>query len=408
MKKSIKRGLVRLFLWGVVAVLFVLLLFVMHPFHFLGNRSGVDLTSKGYFVQETSDKGFVAVGFTAAQGSGKEDIWLIRTDSKGNRLWSRTFGGAQLDWGRCVRQTSDNGFVLVGDSTSFSDPPAFDIFVIKTDAEGNKVWEKTIGGPDSDWAGCILQSVDQGYVILGSTESYGAGSFDMWLIKIGPEGDKEWDRTFGGQGWDEGRSVCSTRDGGYIVAGVGESGKIMLLFKTDSKGNEEWKRVFENVSEDIGNVQQTTDEGYIVVANSWQKNRDVWLIKVGPEGKKEWERTYGGQWDEDGRSVWQTVDGGYVITGSTKSFGASGSDAARQKAVLLIKTDNHGDVEWKRAFHKGKWAVGNSVAETRDNGYIITGHIEGPDGIAVLLLKVDGSGKELWTKTFGGKANKKK
>jgi hypothetical protein len=344
----------------------------------------------GNSVQQTRDGGFIVVGTTLSFGAGEADVWLIKTDADGNKLWEKTFGGSDWDVGNSVQQTSDGGFILVGTTLSFGAGEA-DVWLIKTDADGNKLWEKTFGGSDRDVGNSVQQTSDGGFILVGETASFGAGEDDVWLIKTDADGNKLWEKTFGGSGWDDGWSVQQTSDGGFIIVGAtasfGAGGFDVWLIKTDADGNKLWEKTFGGDNLDVGlSVQQTSDGGFIIVGETWSFGAgwaDVWLIKTDADGNKLWEKTFGGSgWDE-GSSVQQTSDGGFIIVGDTESFGAGEAD------VWLIKTDADGNKLWEKTFGGSSYDYGYSVQQTSDGGFIIVGETWsfGAGDYDVLLIK---------------------
>jgi len=346
----------------------------------------------GYSVQQTSDGGYVIAGRTDSFGAGGADVWLIKTDADGDTLWTRTYGGTGSEYGHYVQQTSDGGYIIAGFISSIYE----DVYLIKTDSDGKQLWKRAYGGSSADYGYSVQQTSDGGYIIAGWTDSWGGSDRDVYLIKTDSDGKHLWKRTYGGTTSDYGYSVQQTSDGGYIIAGwtdsFGGSDSDVYLIKTDASGNTLWTRTYGGTSSDYGySVQHTSDGGYIIAGDTDSfggSDRDVYLIKTDASGDTLWTRTYGGtRWD-GGNSVQQTSDGGYIIAGYTESFGSGG------RYVYLIKTDAGGDTLWTRNYGWWSSGYGESVKQTSDGGYVIAGWtVSGRMSIRdVYLVKTDASG----------------
>jgi hypothetical protein len=349
---------------------------------------------EGNSVRQTSDGGYIVVGSTESYGAGRSDVWLVKTDAFGNKVWDKTFGGPLEEEGYSVRQTSDGGYVITGYTASYG-AGWRDIWLVKTDAYGNESWDRTFGDTLSNVGRSVEQTSDGGYIIAGATSSGHAGSDNVPLVKTDSMGIRMWDTTFGGVKYAAGYSVGQTADGGYVVTGVtwphaNGAGDIWLA-KTDASGNEVWTRTFGGARYDYGySVQQTSDGGYIVAGATDSYGAgydDLWLVKTDASGSRVWDKVLGGMNPDVGNSVQQTSDGGYIVVGYTWSQGAN-YDA------WLVKTDVSGNEVWSRTYGGSDPDYGNSVQQTSDGGYIIAGSIYslrtgGPD---VWLIKTDAEG----------------
>jgi hypothetical protein len=211
-------------------------------------------------VQQTSDGGYIVVGYTYSFGAGySNDIFFIKTDANGNIISAKTYGGTGWDEASSVRQTSDGGYIVAGLTNSFG-AGSDDIFLIKTDAYGNIIWAKTYGGTDNDVASSVQQTSDGGYIVAGRTNSFGAGSDDIFLIKTDAYGNIIWAKTYGRTYWDNASSVQQTSDGGYIVAGRTYSfgaGYDIFLIKTDANGDIGSCSIFQNANPTVNTVSPT-------------------------------------------------------------------------------------------------------------------------------------------------------
>jgi hypothetical protein len=335
-------------------------------------------------VQQTTDGGYIITGWTPGSGNGASNVYLIKTDGSGIAQWSKTFGDGG-ERGYSVQHTTDGGYIIVGRDGN-------EVYLIKTDANGIEQWSKKFSGIMGK---SVQQTTDGGYIITGLSNV--GGSDIVILIKTDANGIEQWSKTFGGTSWgDEGRSVQQTTDGGYIITGTttsfGNGGIDVYLIKTDGNGDSLWTKTFGGTDDDEGySVQQTSDGGYIITGNTegfGLGSEYVYLIKTDGSGIEQWSKTFGGTGNEGGRSVQQTTDGGYIITGFATSFGNGGMD------VYLIKTDGSGIEQWSKTFGGTGNDWGHSVQQTTDGGYIITGATTsfGNGNSDVYLIKTNSQG----------------
>ncbi len=298
----------------------------------------------GFSVQQTYDSGYVIAGHTNSLGAGGNDVYLIKTDAGGDVQWSKTYGGAADDGGCSVQQTADSGYIIAGYTMSFGAGEG-DIYLVKTDANGDTQWTRTFGGSHADEGCAVEQSTDGGYIIAAGTTSFGSGNWDAYVIKADANGDTLWTRTFGGPYKDEGYSVQQTSDGGFITTGATELdvGHVpdVYLVKTNADGDSLWTRAVESPDGAYGwSVRQTADSGYVIAGTAYIPGRgdDLYLVRTNVAGDTLWTRTFGGDSSDYGWSVDRTGDGGLIVVGITKSFGAGDGD------VYLIKADSLGNV----------------------------------------------------------------
>ena len=314
-------------------------------------------------VQQTSDGGYILAGTNCGDGGtgGNCDAWLIKTDADGNEIWDKNFGGPEQsekqdtpDAAFSVQQTSDGGYIIVGNTWTINGND--DAWIFKTDSNGNQLWSKAVEGPGDESASSFLQTNDGGYIIVGTT--YHAKNSDLWLAKTDSNGNKLWDKTFGGSG----------REGEYNI--------------------NNWPIV--------PTIQQTNDGGYII--SSYTESFDTkhgwngaWLVKTDAEGNELWNKT--SLDSQVGCSVQQTSDGGYIIVGINHT--KQGHD----DCACLVKTDSLGNKEWLKTFDDSDAAF--LVRQTSDGGYILVGH-NTSYATPVWMAKTDASGNQEWDKIFGG------
>jgi hypothetical protein len=350
----------------------------------------------GKSLIQTSDGGYAIAGFTISFGAGSGDVYVVKLDANGNLQWTKTIGGPASEEGNSLIQTSDGGYAITGYTKSFG-TGELDVYLVKLDANGNLQWTKTIGGKKEDVGTSLIQTSDGGYAIAGFTISFGAGEWDVYVVKLDAKGNLQWTKTIGGPASEEGYSLIQTSDGGYAIAGYtksfGAGGWDVYVIKLDAKGNLQWTKTIGGPGEEIGNsLIQTSDGGYAIVGTTGSfgaGEADVYVVKLDANGNLQWTKTIGGPESEIGNSLIQTSDGGYAITGYTKSFGTGELD------VYLVKLDANGNLQWTKTIGaKNKNYSKSSLIQTSDGGYAIAGYTEsfGAGEWDVYVVKLDRNG----------------
>ncbi|MBC8204436.1 MAG: hypothetical protein H8E87_02860 [FCB group bacterium] len=319
-------------------------------------------------------------------------------------LWTKTFGDAGNDVAYCGRQTADDGFIIVG-SKNFNDWNTGDLYLIKTDFNGNLQWQKTYGSNDGSLGYCVEQTTDGGYIAVGATQHCAY----IWLLKFDANGDTVWTKIYGGSGnSDCGYSVQQTEDEGYIIAGVygyvgssSANGEYYLI-KTDNAGNLQWEKFYGGSAADVAYcAKQLDDGGYIVSGYTYSFGagaEDVWLIRTDADGDSLWSQLYGdGGYQEGWWCLEKCVDGGFAVTGPWGGY--------YSEDFYLLKTDENGAEEWIKTYSSTNAVdYARCVQHTADMGYILAGESEsGPYGDwSGWVVRTDWQGDSLWCKTVDG------
>jgi PGF-CTERM protein len=317
-------------------------------------------------VLETSDGGYLIAGSIGDCDNRNctDDVWLTKMNAQGQEQWNLTLGGADNEEMVFVQQTADGGYILIGNTDSHG-AGSSDIWFEKVDSNGNMQWNNTFGGIGRDMVR-IVRQVPGGYIIAGNTESYGAGDSDFWLVKTDTNGEEQWNNTYGGYYGDGVYSLQQTHDHGYIIAGMtnsfGASHNDFLLVKTDSNGTEQWYRTFGGVSHELFPIVRLSPDGGYILGGITLSFDDYWLIKTDEDGNVQWDRTFEGSGLD---SFQQTPDGGYIIKGDFY-------DPYKTWLVkkTLIKTDSNGNEQWDIRIEGDEL---DSVLQTENGGYILAG-----------------------------------
>jgi len=326
-----------------------------------------------FSVVQTPDGGYAIAGYTNSFGPDSPDFWLVKTDEYGDPEWSKIYGGPSGEKAYCVVQTADGGYAIAGRTRSFGSGKC-DIWLVKTDEFGNHLWNQTYGGPEDDIAREIIETSDGGYAMAGETSSFGHGSRDFWLVKTDSEGNMQWNQPYGGTDEDEAYSVVQTEEGGYAVVGrtLSFGPQDFWLVKTDADGNMQWNRAYGGGGPQIAfSVVQTPDGGYAIGGENGPNNdrRDVWLVKTDASGDMQWNKTYGVGTIDISKSMIQTADGGYALAGWSET--PAGSDYAD---FYVIKTDVDGNMQWNNTYGGAERDEAYSLIPTSDGGYAVVGY----------------------------------
>jgi len=354
-------------------------------------------------------------------------ITAIGTNAIQAAQWAKTYGGSNEEESYSVQQTSDGGFIMAGYTNSFG-AGGTDAWVVKLDSDGTISWEKTYGGSDYDWASSIQQTIDGGYIVVGYTETFGAGGADAWVMKLNSTGGVVWEKTYGDIASDEAISVQQTIDGGYIVAGrihadlicsdystpctkdehcpAGETcldNSDIWVLKLNSDGTISWQNRYGGNDYDSAScIQQTLDEGYIVAGDTWSSisgmtnDSDIVVMKLDSSGNVSWQKSYGDIDNDSVGCIRQTTDGGYILAGDSRSFGGISN-------IWVLKLNSNGTISWQKTYG-GMWSFGSSVQETTAEGYIVAGDTFsfGAGWFDSWVLKLNSDGTISWQKTYGG------
>lgn len=348
--------------------------------------------------------------------------------------WTHHFGGTARDCGRSIRQTPDGGYIVVGLSESSDGDISQnngkeDTWIIKLDAAGNLLWEKSFGGPELDGAGSVELTTDGGYVIAGHKTV--VASQDFWIIKLDGTGDVMWERTYGGSGTDRATSIQPTDDGGYIVAGRSTSsdgdvssnkgGNDYWVVKLDTNGGLQWERAYGGTAWDqVYQVQQAHDGGYILTGFSASENGDVasgnfggtgcWVVKLDETGDLQWERNFGGSGTDSGEFIQLTNDGGYIAVAYSNSNDFDISNHKGLGDFWVIKLDAAGGLQWEKSLGGTGDEGPSEIQQTVDGGYIVSGYSTSTDldltnnlgKSDFWLVKLDTQGNLEWERNLGG------
>jgi WD40 repeat protein len=350
----------------------------------------------------TPDGGYLLVGATnySHQNTSREDIHLMKTDASGVMIWERSYGGEDFDRGYDIIPTANGSFVILGETRSFG-AGARDLYLIQVDSEGNKIWARTFGGPDMEEAGAIQQTADGGYILTGRTASYGAGGGDVFLIRTDELGHPLWSQTYGGEHSDNGCAMQETPEGDFLILAEILHGETeytqqnpdIYLLKVDSAGNEIWSQTWAEEDAHGGYVLLPLDNGDYLITGLYAATPSP--AAIDPLFL---------QIDGEGNIIWNRTIGDEhatdygidVIQTSDGGFVLTGMSSRRgQGSIPLIKTNRQGEVVWRQDLIEGRGnKAGMKVLQAPDGGFVLVGGTdEGGRGFRTVLIKTNEAGK---------------
>jgi len=371
----------------------------------------------GYLLGGTSlsDKG----GDKSEQSKGENDYWIVNTDKNGTKIWDKVYGGNGYEDIYSILSTVDSGYLLCGGSRSSKsgdktdyDRGGSDFWIVKIDANGNKLWDKTFGGRSDDVLNAAQATIDGGYILCGrsSGRKYAEksedskGGEDFWILKIDAQGNKLWDKTFGSDNYDWFGDMFPTRDGGFLLGGTSTGNRSAdksedskgehdyWIFKIDAQGNKLWDKTFGGSGSDrLTDLINTPDGGFLLGGYSLSNksgdksenncdtltatNSDFWIVKTDSAGNKLWDRTFGGNKRDELNVMLPTVDGGFLLGGSSSSS-ASCVITEISKGLTdfwIVKIDSNGNKLWDKSLGGSSYEEIYSIIPITDGDYILAG-----------------------------------
>ena len=392
-------------------------------------------------VQQTSDGGYVLAGYTTSPHDGDvgpthggHDYWVVKLDSAGRLAWNTSLGGDTTDVAFAVEQTTDGGYVVAGMTSSNQtgdvglNHGGMDAWVVRLDAAGKKVWNRTIGGNGQETALSAQQTADGGYILAGESSSNQSGdvgsthgSGDCWVVKLDGVGQIAWNATLGGSAYDSFSAVQQTSDGGYIVAGKtwsndGDVGPNhgdcdAWVVKLDGTGRIAWNATLGGAGHDEAyDVQPAGDGGYIVAGSTdsdqsgdigpTRGNADYWVVKLDGAGRVAWNTTLGGTGRDEAYAVQPAGDGGYVVAGETGSD--QSGDVGFNHGLSdcwVVKLDGAGRQAWNLTLGGSEDDIAFAVQPTGDGGYVLAGSTDSSESGDVGLTR---GGTDYWVVKLAG------
>lgn len=350
-------------------------------------------------IIEAYGGGYLAMGINEAVGDSMSDVCLMQLSEEGTLIANYIYGGHYYEDAHCIIKTSDGNYVIAGRSMSYSHTDS-DVMVMKLSADLSVMWTKIFVGASTDRALSIKELNDGGFIVAGATGSFGAGSTDIYILRLTSSGDPVWARTFGGSGYDLAHSLVLTEDG-FIAAGwVSSSSNTqdIAVLKISNEGDIIWQKSYGGIRNELGFSMESSGEKYVITGYTDSHGSgasDALLLNINSNGSVNWCRVYGGGLREEGRSLKRTFDGGYVISGFTFSSGAGDGDA------MFLKLNSQGSLQSASTYGEQLFDIAYYILPVSDGGYIMPGSTVLPnDKSDVRIIKTSGMGGNCGSRSF--------
>jgi uncharacterized delta-60 repeat protein len=324
-------------------------------------------------ITPTPDGNFIVTGGTGSFGAGGLDAYILKIKPDGDTLWTKTYGGTNYDCANGITPTPDGNFIVVGDKSSYGSAGS-DVYILKIKPDGDTLWTKRYHDALGVSAQAVTPTPDGNFIIAGYEQTL-TGNHDVCLLKIKPDGDTLWKKRYGGTSRDEATAIISTSDGNFLVAGItisfGAGGGDAYLLKIKPDGDTLWTKTYGGASWDQASaITPTSDGNFIVVGYTYSfgaGNPVIYLLKINSDGDTLWTKRYGGTYDNWANAITPTSDGNFIIVGTTNSFTAGSID------VYLLKIKPDGDTLWTKRYGGPNGDGAGAIAPTPDGNFIVAG-----------------------------------
>jgi hypothetical protein len=337
-------------------------------------------TDRGDAIVECSSGGFAIAGYSYG-GASQDDFLLVRTDADGNHLWNQTYDTGGGDWAYGLAECDDGGFAIAGSTDS--GPGSSNVWLVRTDASGNPLWNYTYGASNDDGCYSLIQCASGGFALVGTTNSYGVGPNSVWMVRVTSNGQHLWNQSYGdASNWYSGYDVVECANNDFAINGLTDlNGGDMILMRIDAGGTQLWNQCYGGALGEWGrSLVECTGGGFALTGfteSYGAGNEDLWIVRTAADGSLIWNQTYGYAGQDIGRSIVECSGGGFAAAG----FGGDG---------WLVRTDANGNHLWNQSYGGSGTEEGRAVIKCSDGGFAVAGRTTsyGAGGYDLWLVRI--------------------